>query len=196
VLIYQRAALRQAGKLNQRGSHVIGRQIKAALASNSNQRAATVRDKIEGLMVARELKEAWRCLMGWYSMVEDHAPKASHDTLVRQTEERIALYTCVPPAGEMLPINVQPFDINDDVPSDSEIKEVVRELQNGQAAGATGLQAKHIKVWLQDVVQEEKGGPAQVFPPIIFFSGGRPNFLMHQNPPKNRQTPNKERPIF
>ncbi len=40
------------------------------------------------------------------------------------------------------------------------------------------------------------GGPAQVFPPIIFFSGGRPNFSMHQNPPKNRQTPNKERPIF
>ncbi len=31
---------------------------------------------------------------------------------------------------------------------------------------------------------------------IIFFSGGRPNFSMHQNPPKNRQTPNKERPNF
>jgi hypothetical protein len=50
----------------------------------------------------------------------------------------------------------QPFDINDNVPSDLEIREVVRELQNGQAAGATGLQAKHIKVWLLDVVQEEK----------------------------------------
>ncbi len=33
---------------------------------------------------------------------------------------------------------------------------MVRELQNGRAAGATGLQAEHIKVWLQDVVQEEK----------------------------------------
>jgi hypothetical protein len=89
-------------------------------------------------------------------MVEDCAPKASHNMLVHQTEERIALYAIVSPAGEMLPINVQPFDINDDTPSNLKIKEVVRELQNGQAAGAMGLQAKDIKVWLQDVVQEEK----------------------------------------
>jgi hypothetical protein len=32
---------------------------------------------------------------------------------------------------------------------------VVRELQNGRAAGATGLQAEHIKVWPREVVQEE-----------------------------------------
>jgi hypothetical protein len=83
--------------------------------------------------------------------VEDHAPKASHDTLVRQTEERIALYSCIPPPGGPLPINVQPFDICDDIPSDLEIREVVRELQNKQAAGATGLQAEHIKVWLRDM---------------------------------------------
>jgi hypothetical protein len=42
------------------------------------------------------------------------------------------------------------------IPSNSEIREVVRELWSGWAAGATGLQAEHIKVWLQDVVQEEK----------------------------------------
>jgi hypothetical protein len=87
MLINCWAALRQAGKLNQRGSHVIGRQIKAALASNCKQRTATIGDKIEGLMAARELKEAWCCLKGWYSTVEDRAPKASHDMLVRQTEE-------------------------------------------------------------------------------------------------------------
>ena len=58
------------------------------------------------------------------------------------------MYASVSPAGEMLPINVQPFDINDNVPSNLEIREVVRELRNRQAAGGTGLQAKHIKVWL------------------------------------------------
>ena len=40
------------------------------------------------------------------------------------------------------------------------------------------------------------GGPAQVFPQIYFLGGRRPNFLKGWNPPKNRQTPNKERPIF
>ncbi len=111
MLIDHRAALRQAGKLNQHGSCVIGRQIKAALASDCKQGMATVGDKIEGLMAAGELKEAWHCLQGWYSMVEDRVPKASHDMPVRQTEEMIALYTSVPPAGEMLPINIQPLTL-------------------------------------------------------------------------------------
>jgi hypothetical protein len=121
VLIDLWAALRQAGQLNQHRSCVIGRQIKAVLASNCKQCAATVGDKMEGLMAAGDLKEAWCCLKGWYSMVEDRAPKASHDTLVHQTEERIALYASVQPTGEMLPINMQPFDINDNVPSNSKI---------------------------------------------------------------------------
>jgi hypothetical protein len=149
-------ALRWAGKLNQCGSRVIGRQIKAALASDCKQHAADVRDKIKMLMAAREVKEAWRCLKVWYATVEDRAPKASHDTLVQQTEERIALYSRVPPPGGPLPINVQPFNICNDIPSDLEIREVVRELRNGWAAGVTGLQAEHIKVWLRDIVQEEK----------------------------------------
>ncbi len=124
--------------------------------SNRKQRAADVGDKVETLMAAREVKEAWRCLKGWYATVEDHAPKANHNMLVQQTEERIALHSRVPPPRGPLPINVQPFDICNDIPSNLEIREVVRELRNGRATGAMGLQAEHIKVWLRDVVQEEK----------------------------------------
>jgi hypothetical protein len=155
VLIDQGAALRQAGKLNQCRAHVIGRCIKAALKGDRKQRAATVGDKIKGLLATGEVKEAWCCLKGWCTAVEDRVPKACHETLARQTEERKTLYARVPPPGEQLPINVTPFDVPDGVPSNLEIREVVRELQNGRAAGATGLQAEHIKVWLQDVVQEE-----------------------------------------
>jgi hypothetical protein len=75
--------------------------------------------------------------------------------LAQQTEERKTLYARAPPPGEQLPINVTPFDVPDGIPSNSEIREVVRELQNGRAAGAMRLQAEHIKVWLQDVLQEE-----------------------------------------
>ncbi len=35
--------------------------------------------------------------------MEDRAPKACHETLVRQTEERITLYTKVPPRGGIFP---------------------------------------------------------------------------------------------
>ncbi len=146
ALIDQRAALWQAGKLNQCRAHVIGRRIKAALKGNLKQKAATVGDKIKGLLAVGEVKEAWRCLKGWYTAVKDRAPKACHKTLAQQTEDRKTLYARVPPPGERLPINVTPFDVPDGIPSNSEIREVVRELQNGRAAEAMGLQAEHIKV--------------------------------------------------
>jgi hypothetical protein len=142
MLINHQAALRQAGKLNQCRSHVIGRQIKAALASNPKQRAADVGDNIKTLMAAKEVKEARHCLKGWYAMVEDRAPKASHYMLIQQTEERIALYSHAPPPGGPLPINVQPFIICNVIPSNLEIREMVREWRNRRAAGATGLQEK------------------------------------------------------
>ncbi len=156
MLINHRAALRRAGKLIQHGSRIIGRQIKAALAKDCKQRAANVGDKIEGLLSAGELKEAWQCLKGGYSTVEDRAPKACHEMFVHQTEERIALYMKVRPPGGNIPINVQPFNIPDGIPSNLEIRGVVSGLQNGQAAGAMGLQAEHIKVWLQDVEMKEE----------------------------------------
>ncbi len=80
--------------------------------------------------------------------MEDRAPKACHETLVRQTEERIALYMKVCSPGWNIPINVQPFDIPHGIPSNSEVRGVVSGLQSGRAAGVTGLQAEHIKVWL------------------------------------------------
>ncbi len=61
-----------------------------------------------------------------------------------------------PPRETMLPINVQSFNIPGNVPSDLEVRKVMKELQNRHAAGAMGLQAKHTKLWLQVVVQEEK----------------------------------------
>ncbi len=49
-------------------------------------------------------------------------------TLMCPEEERKILYARVPPPGEQLPINVTPFDIPDGIPSNLEIREVVREL--------------------------------------------------------------------
>ncbi len=138
MLIDHWAALRRAGKLNQCRSRIIGRQIKAALAKDCKQHVANVGDKIKRLQLAGELKEAWRCLKGWYSTVEDRAPKACHKTLVRQTEERIALYTKVCPPGGNIPINVPLFDIPDSIPSDSEIRGVVSGLQKWVSCWSDG----------------------------------------------------------
>jgi hypothetical protein len=55
-------ALQRAGKLTQCRSFIIIRQIKAAPEKHPRQRAAHIGDKIEGLLVTGDLKEAWKCI--------------------------------------------------------------------------------------------------------------------------------------
>ena len=62
-----------------------------------------------------------------------------------QTIERKKLYAKVEPPGEPIPINVEPFVVNDATPTEAEIRAVVKGLKNGQAGGVSGIQAEHVK---------------------------------------------------
>jgi hypothetical protein len=75
--------------------------------------------------------------------------------LAKQTEERIQLYTAVPPPGWAMRFNVDPFNVPDAAPLDSELRAVVGSLRNGCAAGVMGMRAKHLKEWLGDMKREE-----------------------------------------
>jgi hypothetical protein len=72
-----------------------------------------------------------------------------------QTSEKVNLYTRRGSPGYPLPINVERIEINDDVPSDGEIRLAAGKLSNGQAAGASGMRAKHVKEWLRGIKREE-----------------------------------------
>jgi hypothetical protein len=156
AFIDKRAALRQQGKLSQKAARVIGSQIAAGLKGDRAQRAAAAAEKIQGHLVAGEPKEAWRSLKGWYKAATNRAPKASKMSLAAQTAKRVTLYGRVASKGDPIPIHVDKANILDDIPSDAELRAIVRELQNGRAAGATGLQVEHIKMWLSDAVCKEE----------------------------------------
>jgi hypothetical protein len=81
--------------------------------------------------------------------------KPCYQTLEHQTSEWVDLYAWRDLPGNPLPINITPVEINDDAPSDGELWQVVGELTNGQAAGASGMRAKHVKEWLHNVRWEE-----------------------------------------
>jgi hypothetical protein len=51
--------------------------------------------------------------------------------------------------------DVDPSDVSDAIPMDSELRAVVGNLCNGLAAGATGMKAEHLKMWLADMKREE-----------------------------------------
>jgi hypothetical protein len=101
------------------------------------------------------IQEAFCHLKGWYCEAGKAASRPCFMTMERQTEEREELYRKVPPPGDPIPINVEPFDINDNVSTDGKIRERVRGLSNGQAGGNSFMQAKDIKTWLRGVENEE-----------------------------------------
>ena len=97
-------------------------------------------------------------MKGWYRVTEDRAPKPCHESMEKQTKEREELYAKVPPPGDPIPINVDPFEINDAIPEDAEIRAVVRGMRNDRAGGASKIRAKDMKTWLRDAIEEEEEG--------------------------------------
>ncbi len=89
-------------------------------------------------------------------MGEDQPPPTCLETMVRQMAKCVELYSRAPPMGKALPFNFPHFKISDDMPTDSEIQKVVGGLRNRQVTGATGMKAKHIKVWLDKIQCDEK----------------------------------------
>ncbi len=120
------------------------------------KQAAVAVEIIEGHLMAGEPKEALQSLKGWYKVATNHAPKASKMSLAAQTAERVALYGRVTSKGDPISIHVYKADIPDNIPSDAKLQNCVRAFQNGRAAGATGLQAEHIKEWLTNAVRKEE----------------------------------------
>ncbi len=141
--------------LSQAAAHNLGWKIKICLKVDRLQRAATTALNVKGCLAAGEYIEAWRYLKGWYCSAEDRAPKPRPETLAKQTEERIQLYTAVPFPGWAMRFNVDPSDVPDAALMDSELRAVVGSLRNGRAAGATGMRAEHLKEWLGNMKRKE-----------------------------------------
>jgi hypothetical protein len=118
ALIDRRATLRQQGKLSKRMTRLLGCQIASGLKGDRQQWAANVAGNIKRLLASGEMKEAWRCLKGWYKATSNTAPAASPMSLAAQTAKRVDLYRRVPPPGDPLPIHVNKADILDGPPSD------------------------------------------------------------------------------
>ena len=96
-------------RLDQAGTRRIGQKIKAGLKTDRSARAAKVGSDIKRHLESGELKEAWRCIKGWYSAATDKAPKPYHTSMKLQTKEREELYRKVaPPRGTRFQSSLSP----------------------------------------------------------------------------------------
>ena len=156
VLVDQRAGARVAGDLTQTMRRNLNRKIAASLKADRIERARKVGESLMGHILAGDMREAWRSVQGWYKEAGAQQAKKCHDSMEKQTVEREELYARVPPPGGPIPCNVPKTPINDVMPSDAEIRGVVKALRNGRAGNTRGMKAEHLKQWLGMAESEEK----------------------------------------
>ena len=71
-------------------------------------------------------REVWERLKGWYKAVVDRAPPLAQVTLKQITAERVELYRYFPPPGTNNPIFVEPFLVDDLLPTEEDIEWAVK----------------------------------------------------------------------
>ena len=74
--------------------------------------------------------------------------------------ERVVLYSWVSPPGDSIPVEIEPFEVEDRMLDEGETKWAVKRLHNNRAGGTSRMQAEHLKGWLVAVRIGEKGETA------------------------------------
>ena len=135
-----------------------GRAIRASLRKNRKRRAEEAGAEVEALFGAEPPlhREFWHRIKGWYKDVVDSAPPPAWVTQECITAERVELFSNVPPHGTKFPISLQPFPVDDAVPTKDEIEWAVMQLRSHRSGGRSGMRAEHLKRWLLTAQKVEK----------------------------------------
>ena len=81
-------------------------------------------------------------MKGWYWSAVDRASPPNRVTLEWITAERVDLYSYVPLPGENITVSVEPFPVEDLVPTEDKIKGSVKRLCNHRSGGTSGVVEK------------------------------------------------------
>ena len=66
-------------------------------------------------------REAWHRIKVWYKAAVNSAPPPAWFTLKRITAERVEMYIYVLPPGTNIPISVEPFPMDNSIPTEDDI---------------------------------------------------------------------------
>ena len=106
----------------------LGRAITASLKGDWRRRAEEAGEEVERLLGSdpQIYREDWHQMKGWYWAAVNCAPPPAWVTLERTTEEQVDLYSYMSPPGENISISVDPFLVDDSVPTEDEIEWAVK----------------------------------------------------------------------
>jgi len=154
-LIRKCASLMRSGKIQQDAAQRMQREVKAVLKANKSRLTAEVGERIVLELREGKVQEAFGHLKGWYRNASETQAKPCHQTMELQTDKRVELYAERVAYGEEFPENGTPFGIDNDPPSEGELRTAVSQLSHDRYGGASGICAEHIKAWLRGAKKAE-----------------------------------------
>jgi len=137
-LIRKRASLLRSGRIRQTAARRMKRKVHVSLKEDKRRLTAEVGENIVSELVKGNVQEAFRHLKGWYRNASETQARPCHQTMECQTNKRVELYAERAAYGEEFPENGMPFDINDNPPSDGELRTAVSQLSHGRCRGSIG----------------------------------------------------------
>ena len=157
-LIDERVSARRDPQYRQAYRRRPGKAVQKSLATDRRRRADKAGAEVEALVKADPplIQEAWYRLQGWYKAEVDRAPPPARVTLKRITAERVTLYNRVPPPGDIIPVDIETFAVEDGVPEEGEVEWAVKRLRNNRAGGLSRMRAEKLKDWLAAAWREDK----------------------------------------
>ena len=133
--------------LHQREQRRLGKAIRRSLRQDRRRRAERASKFIIAKVAARNYGEAYTTLRGWYRDCGGIPSKPIKSDLRRTRAEFESLYTATPSVGEPIPIHINPFPVNDDVPSEEEIITALHRMRRRRVPGASGIRTEDLIRW-------------------------------------------------
>jgi hypothetical protein len=125
---------------------VVRRGIQRDRAEQINKTAATIETLLEG----GKVQEAYSILRHWYKDKTLQPPKPTTGDAAKTRLEYEKLYTAQEQTEPPITICAAPVEINDDTPTEEEIKKAVKRMRLGKAPGATKIRTEHLQTWMEE----------------------------------------------
>ena len=132
---------------HQRKLRDLGKAIRRHLRQDRQQRAERASKYVLTMVTAKNYREAWKCLRGWYrDYSEPISPPLSCD-LIQTRSAFQSLYSAHSPPGPAIPIHVSPASVDDTSPSETEIVSSIRKMPRRRSPGASGIRPEDFLRW-------------------------------------------------
>jgi Reverse transcriptase (RNA-dependent DNA polymerase) len=182
-LIDQRATLKRQGTQGQEVRlKELNNNIRKSIKQDRKTRTMKAGEEIETMLKNKDIRGAWSRLKRWYKQVTGRNRKPSPMDMATITATYKELYAMDNNLDNNVPIiNYIPTPINDDVPSDVEIRYAVTRLKRWKAPGPTGLRTEELQYWEQNKENTTNWDNLVKLIQHIFRSGEVPQRLCYCN---------------